>query len=320
MIGSFLTRGLVMVLGYAYPAYECYKTVEKNKPEIEQLRFWCQYWILVAVLSVCERIGDAFISWVPMYSEAKLAFFVYLWYPKTRGTTYVYDSFFRPYVAKHENEIDRNLLELRTRAGDMAVLYWHRAASYGQTRVFDILQYIASQSTPRPHPAQNPQRKGTRDGPQSSAPNPQAPSKPQPETEEEPPSPTSSTSSSQHQKEVAEEVGPSEVPKPPNPETVTAPNSPNKKTNAASQRTQTTNAASQRTQTTSAASQRTQTASAASESTSEPTQTLAEAMQMEPTPPSGSESINLPPKETIMDETIRRTRGGLRKTRSAVTR
>ncbi|KAJ0479001.1 hypothetical protein HanHA300_Chr00c0882g0819841 [Helianthus annuus] len=63
MIGSFLTRGLVMLFGYAYPAYECFKSVEKNKPDIEQLRFWCQYWILVAVLTVCERIGDTFISW-----------------------------------------------------------------------------------------------------------------------------------------------------------------------------------------------------------------------------------------------------------------
>ncbi|KAG2390541.1 HVA22-like protein [Vigna angularis] len=51
MIGSFLTWALAMVFGYAYPAYECYKAVEKNKPEIEQLRFWCQYWILVAVLT-----------------------------------------------------------------------------------------------------------------------------------------------------------------------------------------------------------------------------------------------------------------------------
>lgn len=36
----------------------------------------------------------------------------------------------------------------------MAVLYWQRAANYGQTRVFEILQYIAAQSTPRPRPAQ----------------------------------------------------------------------------------------------------------------------------------------------------------------------
>ena len=66
----------------------------------------------------------------------------------------MYDSFFKPYLAKHENEIDRNLLELRARAGDIVVLYWQRAASYGQTRIFDILQYVAAQSTPRPRPAQ----------------------------------------------------------------------------------------------------------------------------------------------------------------------
>lgn len=64
-----------------------------------------------------------------------------------QGTTYVYDTFFRPYVAKHETDIDRSLLELRTRAGDIAVLYWQRAASYGQTRIFEILQYVAAQST-----------------------------------------------------------------------------------------------------------------------------------------------------------------------------
>lgn len=62
----------------------------------------------------------------------------------------MYDSFFKPYVAKHEPEIDRNIVELRIRAGDMAVLYFQKAASYGQTRIFEILQYIASHSSPRP--------------------------------------------------------------------------------------------------------------------------------------------------------------------------
>ncbi|KAJ1277600.1 hypothetical protein BS78_04G016500 [Paspalum vaginatum] len=153
MIGSFVTGVLTLVLGYAYPAYDCYKTVELNRPEVEQLRFWCQYWILLAVLSVLERVGENFISWLPMYGEAKLAFIVYLWYPKTRGTSYVYESFFKPYIARHETEIDRNLLELRTRAGDMAVLYFQRVANYAQTRSYEILQYIASQSpSQRPGP------------------------------------------------------------------------------------------------------------------------------------------------------------------------
>ncbi|XP_020587447.1 putative HVA22-like protein g isoform X2 [Phalaenopsis equestris] len=147
MIGSFLTRALALVLGYAYPAYECFKTVELNRPEIEQLRFWCQYWILVAALTVFERAGDTFISWMPMYSEAKVAFFVYLWYPKTKGTTYIYETFLRPYVTRHETEIDRNLLELKARAGDMVFLYWQKAAMYGQTRIFQIFQFISFQPT-----------------------------------------------------------------------------------------------------------------------------------------------------------------------------
>jgi receptor expression-enhancing protein 1/2/3/4 len=84
MMGSFLTRGIIMLLGYVYPAYECFKIVERKKPELEHLRFWCQYWIIIAVLTVLERVGDILVSWVPMYSEAKLAFIIYLWYPKTK--------------------------------------------------------------------------------------------------------------------------------------------------------------------------------------------------------------------------------------------
>ncbi|GAB2293871.1 hypothetical protein Dimus_028082 [Dionaea muscipula] len=152
MVGSIITRGLVMIFGYAYPAYECFKVVEKNKPEIEQLQFWCQYWILVAVLTAFERFGDAFISWVPMYTEAKLAFCVHLWHPTTMGTTYVYNSFLRPYITKHETEIDRNMSELRTRAADIAALYWQKATNYSQTRILEIVQYIAAL---RPRPVQS---------------------------------------------------------------------------------------------------------------------------------------------------------------------
>ncbi|RZC69009.1 hypothetical protein C5167_032087 [Papaver somniferum] len=157
MMGSFLTRGLIMAFGYAYPAYECYKVVEKNKPEIEQLRFWCQYWILAAMLTIFERLADIFVSWVPMYCEAKFALFIYLWYPKTKGATYVYDSFFRPYIAQHEKEIDRNLLELKTSAGDLAIHYGQTAVAYGQTRFFEIMHYIASQTTSRPRLSQQQQ-------------------------------------------------------------------------------------------------------------------------------------------------------------------
>jgi receptor expression-enhancing protein 1/2/3/4 len=63
-----------------------------------------------------------------------------------QGTTYVYRTFFKPYISQHENEIDWNLLELRARATNTVVLYFHKAASAGQSTFFDILKYVVAQS------------------------------------------------------------------------------------------------------------------------------------------------------------------------------
>lgn len=277
MIGSLLTRALTLVFGYAYPAYECFKVVELNRPEIEELRFWCQYWILVAVLTVSERIGDTFISWLPMYSEAKLAFFVYLWFPKTKGTKYVYETFFRPYIAKHETEIDRNLLELRTRAGDIVVLYWQKAATYGQTRIFDILQYVASQSpqqSSRPRPAQRQPPQQTRQVPAATAPGRQpAVPNPPPQPPTAPAGPTKSH--------------PPEATKVAIPQMVTPPASSTQPSNSSGP--------------------------TAASSSAETIGVDGEAMQVEVASAPPNDGSNPPPQETPMEEAIRVTRGRLRR-------
>lgn len=125
MLGEFITSILVLVLGYAYPAFECFKTVEKNRVGIEELRFWCQYWL-------------------PMYGEMKLALFIYLWYPKTKGSGYVYDTILKPYMIKHETDIDRNLQEFRARAWDLLVYYWENCTQLGQTTFFQVLDFLAA--------------------------------------------------------------------------------------------------------------------------------------------------------------------------------
>ncbi|KAJ7544128.1 hypothetical protein O6H91_09G065500 [Diphasiastrum complanatum] len=155
MIGSFLTRGIIMLLGYMYPAYECFKAVEKNRPDIQQLRFWCQYWMIIAIITVVERVADVFISWVPMYCEAKLAFIIYLWYPKTKGTSYIYCSFLKPFLLSRETEIDQRLSEFKITAGDMAYSYWKLSSVFIQAKVLEFLQFVASQSS-RPHQTQRP--------------------------------------------------------------------------------------------------------------------------------------------------------------------
>lgn len=63
-----------------------------------------------------------------------------------QGTTYVYSTFLRPFVVKHEAEIDRQLNELTTRAGDVAFFWWQRGSVYIQARFYELLSYVASQS------------------------------------------------------------------------------------------------------------------------------------------------------------------------------
>ncbi|KAJ8616567.1 hypothetical protein MRB53_035939 [Persea americana] len=83
-----------------------------SKCEIEQLRFWCQYWILLAVLTVSDKVGYRCTvkpNWHSLFICGILK----------QREQHVYDAFLRPYVAKHETEIDCNLLELRARAGNI---------------------------------------------------------------------------------------------------------------------------------------------------------------------------------------------------------
>ncbi|KAG1369732.1 HVA22-like protein [Cocos nucifera] len=149
MLGDLATGVLVMLFGYAYPAFECFKTLEQRQwpGEVEQLRFWCQYWVIVAIVTIIERFGDPLVSWVPMYGEAKLAFFVYLWYPKTKGSDLIYDTFLRPLVVQYEPDIEQRLRHLRAKSGELLVFYLKNFTDKGTTLFLEVLNYVVSRGS-----------------------------------------------------------------------------------------------------------------------------------------------------------------------------
>lgn len=63
-----------------------------------------------------------------------------------QGTGYIYETFLRPYIAEHESEIDRRLMQLKVKAWDLAVFYWQNWTSLGQTTLFQLVQQLASNS------------------------------------------------------------------------------------------------------------------------------------------------------------------------------
>ncbi|OEL28114.1 putative HVA22-like protein g [Dichanthelium oligosanthes] len=141
MLGELLSKILLLLFGYAMPAFECFKTVETRPNDTHMLRFWCQYWIIVAMVIAFESV----ISWMPMYSEMKLAFFVYLWYPKTKGSDVVYDTFLRPIVMQYEPNIEQRLLHLRAKSGQLLSFYVKNFADKGTAFFMDVLRYVVSE-------------------------------------------------------------------------------------------------------------------------------------------------------------------------------
>ncbi|KAJ6847661.1 putative HVA22-like protein g [Iris pallida] len=146
MLSEFVTRVLVLLLGYAYPAFECFKAMEFGRVQIEQLHYWCQYWVIIAVLTVFERFFDIFISWFPLYSEIKLAFIIYLWHPRTQGTTWVYAAFLRPLVRQHEPDIEVRLQHFRARSADLLLFYIKNFTDQGKNLFLELMHMVVSQT------------------------------------------------------------------------------------------------------------------------------------------------------------------------------
>ncbi|CAA6667616.1 unnamed protein product [Spirodela intermedia] len=151
MLGEFVTWSLVLLLGYVYPAFECFRAIERKEPKVEQLLFWCRYWVIMGLLTALERFGDMFVSWLPMYGEVKLAFVIYLWHPKTEGARHIYREFFFPWLAKHEPHINRKLQEARAKSGDLILFYVKNFTEKGQSLAFDALQYVIRRASGASH-------------------------------------------------------------------------------------------------------------------------------------------------------------------------
>ena len=113
-----------------------------HKKSPEKLRGWCIYWLVLATFTVFERLTDAFLFFLPLYHEAKVAFVVYLWHPKSQGALYIYDKFVGPTLSKHEGSIDRKIEDVQAKLGDWCFTYSRMAYAYVQKMTLQLLQSL----------------------------------------------------------------------------------------------------------------------------------------------------------------------------------
>ncbi|XP_028416502.1 receptor expression-enhancing protein 5-like [Dendronephthya gigantea] len=110
---------IVNALGAMYPAYASVKAVESiDKDDDTQ---WLIYWIVYAAFTVVEYFSDFLFSWFPFYFLAKLIFLCWCMAPiSSNGSTFIYHRFIKPFVVKHQSEIDEALNEARSAASSAA--------------------------------------------------------------------------------------------------------------------------------------------------------------------------------------------------------
>eukprot|EP00271_Cylindrocystis_brebissonii_P017941 TRINITY_DN4888_c0_g1_i1.p1 TRINITY_DN4888_c0_g1~~TRINITY_DN4888_c0_g1_i1.p1 ORF type:complete len:332 (-),score=56.28 TRINITY_DN4888_c0_g1_i1:811-1806(-) len=102
-----VARTACTVVGLGLPVYSTYKAVEAKKEEEKDQ--WLVYWSVYGCVSVVESFCDKLLAWVPYYYHAKLGLLVWLQFQNHQGASFLYGEYLKPFLAKHETNVDRFL-------------------------------------------------------------------------------------------------------------------------------------------------------------------------------------------------------------------
>merc|ERR1711959_395957 len=91
-------------VGFVYPAYASFKSLEAN--DVNEDRLWLTYWVVYSCFCLIEGFLEYVLFWVPFYYPIKLAFLCYLFLPQTKGAVQLYEKFLRPALKPYVTLID----------------------------------------------------------------------------------------------------------------------------------------------------------------------------------------------------------------------
>merc|ERR1712159_86157 len=91
-------------VGFVYPAYASFKSLESNNTNDDRL--WLTYWVIYSCFCLVEGFLEFILFWVPFYSPIKLGFLFYLFLPQTQGAMALYEKFLRPALKPYVSAID----------------------------------------------------------------------------------------------------------------------------------------------------------------------------------------------------------------------
>ena len=136
-VGADLITDLI---GMFYPMYMSFKALETNEGEDDKL--WLTYWVIYAFYKVADEWSSLLFFWVPFYYPIKLAFLIFLFAPQTKGAIKLYDGFVKPFITKHQADIESGI----TRLGETATMVSHAAKEEAFRRGTEYVTHSASKT------------------------------------------------------------------------------------------------------------------------------------------------------------------------------
>lgn len=103
------------LVGTVWPTWASYRAALRAD-NVEEHKQWLMYWLCYTAFAVLEALGDALVSWLPLYYEAKICALV--WLSLFGGAAVLYNSVVRAFLAKYEDAIDTATGRLQAAAAE----------------------------------------------------------------------------------------------------------------------------------------------------------------------------------------------------------
>ncbi|KAF8917634.1 TB2/DP1, HVA22 family-domain-containing protein [Mucidula mucida] len=141
---TLLFSALCAWFAFFLPCFATYKVLSQrpiSEPELERISM---YWSVIAAFVGFEYLAGWLVSWLPFYWEIKTVFFLFLSLPQTQGSTYVYNTYLKPFFVQNENAIEQGIGALQK-----------SVINFVQTRftaVWDLLWSVINKTPPPGQP------------------------------------------------------------------------------------------------------------------------------------------------------------------------
>jgi receptor expression-enhancing protein 1/2/3/4 len=133
MLMSLLSHILIGYFCFALPSFATFKALSHRPLSEPELQRWATYWSVVGAFTAVEYALEWFISWLPFYWEVKTGFLMFLALPQTEGSTYIYETYLRPFYTQNEADLDSGILTvqkntlnfIQARIGSLLDIFWN---------------------------------------------------------------------------------------------------------------------------------------------------------------------------------------------------